>query len=213
MEKGDNEPRSITKIRVIRALGFSDENAFLGHVFKTLNGVTPTVTVNSDGSRTLEATWTSNGEGRIDDLRTPEAKLLPIYNWGACGDPRNTHSAPDPSDLDYPPIGKERLVGQNGFGIRARGKSMTNRRIDDGDIVWVNPDQSPRIGRVVAARTWNLDGDECGTVIKVWRKNEQGGDQLWGDGEDEDGRDYIACSRFDLLGPVVWISPQGFPPD
>lgn len=213
MEKGGTEPRSISKTRVIRALGFPDESAFYGQSFQAMNGITPTITINSDGSRTLEASWTSNVEAHVDDLRTPETRLLPIYCWGACGDPRTVDSAPDPSDLDYPPIGKERLVGPHGFGIRVKGKSMTNRRIYDGDIVWINPKQPPRIGRVIAARTWNLDGDECGTVIKVWRKSEEGVDQLWGDGEDDEGQDCIACSRFESLGPVVWISPQGFPPD
>jgi transcriptional regulator with XRE-family HTH domain len=213
IEKGENQPRPISRLRILRALGYPDEDAFLKDFIRT-NGVTPTKTVSPDGTLRLEATtntWPPNSEGRLD-LRTPEAGLLPVYNWGACGDPRKTESAPDPSDREYPPIGKGRLVGPRGFAIRVKGKSMTNRHIDDGDLVWVNPDTAPRIGRIVAARTWNLDGSECGTVIKVWRKNEQGGDELWGDGEGEEGRDYIYCSRMEILGPVVWISPQGYPP-
>jgi transcriptional regulator with XRE-family HTH domain len=214
MEKGENEPRPISKTRVLRALGYPSEDAFF-KAFIRATGVIPTVTVGADGSQTLEATrtWAPNTDGRIEDLRPPEAGLLPIYNWGACGDPRNTHSAPDPSDLEYPPIGKEKLVGLRGFGIRVKGKSMTSRRIGDGDIVWVNPDKSPRIGRIVAARTWNLDGEECGTVIKVWRKTTDGLDELWGDGDDEEGKDCIVFSRMEILGPVVWIQPQGFPPE
>jgi transcriptional regulator with XRE-family HTH domain len=215
IEKGEHEPRTISKLRIIHALGFTDEDAFFKD-FKAATGVTPTVTTSPDGTLILEAThpnWTPNAEGRLEDLRIPEAGLLPIYNWGACGDPRNSDSAPDPSDLEYPPIGKERLVGMHGFAIRVRGSSMTNRKIHDGDIVWVNPDMAPRIGRIVAARTWNLDGGECGTVIKVWRKNEEGGDELWGDGEDEEGRDHIIFGRMDILGPIVWISPQGYPPE
>jgi len=87
---------------------------------------------------------------------------------------------------------------------------MTNRRINDGDTAWINPDQKPRIGRVVAALAWNLDGDECGNVIKIWRDSQPEG-ALWSDGEE--GRIPLPCSRYELLGPVVWISPRGYPPD
>jgi len=150
-------------------------------------------------------------EGRLEDLRSSEATLLPVYRWGACGDPLNVESAPDPEALEYAPIGKELLVGRRGFGVRVMGKSMINRRIDDGDTVWINPDKPCRIGRPVLARVWDLEERETGMAIKVLKNSQEG--TLWGDGEDEEGRNPVLCSRFQLIGPVVWVSPKGYPAD
>lgn len=212
MEKGDTEPQALSKTKVLRALGFSDEHTFLNQptlVGLAVGRASTLGVLNAVGPR-----WGSvmpNVEGRLDDLRGPEATLLPIYRWGACGDPLNVESAPDPEELDYPPLGKERLVGPRGFGLKVKGRSMINRRIDDGDICWVNPDKPCRVGRPVLARVWDVDGDETGMVIKVLKSNLEG--VLWGDGEGEDGCNPVLCSRYELIAPVVWVAPRGYPPD
>jgi SOS-response transcriptional repressor LexA len=137
---------------------------------------------------------------------------LPVFRWGACGDPRDQESAPDPTDRDYPPLGKERLIGAAGFAVQVRGESMANRHIHDGDTVWINPDRPVRLGRPVLARVWAADGTEVGMVVKVLKRDD-GGERLWGDGEGEEGSNPVICSRYDLIGPVVWVEPAGFPPN
>lgn len=219
MEKGEQDPRPTSKNKVIRAFGFTDEEAFLVALFKEKHGVTPTLTTMTDGGRLLEAQSNTifNAE-TLEELRSAEATQLPVYRWGACGDPRMTDSAPDPEGYEYPPIGKERLVGARGIGIRVKGNSMTNRRIHDGDIVWANPDKPPRIGRPVLARLWGVtnggdyDYRDGGMTVKVWKMNGEGG-ALWGDGEGEEGCNPIICERYEIIGSIVWIQPQGFPPD
>ena len=88
---------------------------------------------------------------------------------------------------------------------------MINRKIDDGDVCWINPDKPYRVGRLVLARTWDRDDCEIGMTIKVYKNNGEG--DLWGDGEGEDGTNPVLCSRYEIIGPVVWISPKGYPPD
>lgn len=153
-----------------------------------------------------------NVTGYLPDLRPLEALLLPVYRWGACGDPRDQESAPDPTDRDYPPLGKERLIGSNGFAVQVRGESMANRQIHDGDTVWINPDRPVRLGRPVLARIWDVDGSEVGMVVKVLKRDE-GGERLWGDGDGDHGTNPVICSRYELIGPVVWVEPAGFPPN
>jgi len=152
----------------------------------------------------------SNVEGFADDLRPPGTRLMPVYRWGSCGDPRDRESAPDPDDQDYPPLGKERLIGPRGFAVRVSGESMANRQMHGGDVVWINPDAPVRSGRPVLARVWAVDGSELGMVVKVW-KHQDGMEGLWADGDGDDGHSPMVCSRYDLIGPVVWIT-RGFPP-
>jgi SOS-response transcriptional repressor LexA len=192
MEKGEIESRSVSKTKILQVFGFSDEATFLA-------------------AHHWGSVISTNVEGRLEDLRSSEATLLPIYRWGACGDPLNVESAPDPEALEYAPIGKELLVGRRGFGVRVMGKSMINRRIDDGDTVWINPDKPCRIGRPVLARVWDLEERETGMAIKVLKNSQEG--TLWGDGDNEEGRNPVLCSRFQLIGPVVWVSPKGYPAD
>lgn len=98
------------------------------------------------------------------------------------------------------------MIGSAGFGVLIRGESMSNRAIHDGDVVWVNPERSPRIGRPVLARVWALNGHEDGMVVKVL-KHENGLECLWSDGDPPEGRAVFPCSRFEVIGPVVGISP------
>ena len=219
MEGGKIDPRPYTRNRLIHALGYPDEDAFFNlpsTLVVTSAGTGKTEhlieTVRSNRVRELQgrAVGTSNVVGRLDDLHSSEARLLPIYRWGACGDPRDVDSAPDPIDRVHPPLGAERLVGPHGFGVLVKGDSMTNRSVMDGDKVWINPDAPRRVGRMMLARVWDLDGQDIGMCVKIWR-NGEGFDRLWSDGTDDTNP--IVCSRFEIIGPVVWIEPQGFPPD
>lgn len=149
----------------------------------------------------------SNVVGRVDDLRGPGAKPLPIYRWGSLGDPRDHMSAPSPDREDYPPTGRETMIGPNGFGVEVRGESMVGRDIRDGDVCWVNPDRPYRLGNVVLALVDTGDGDS-GMVIKVYTRTDVG-DCLMS--EPESGKTLVIGHEFKIIGPVVWIQ-RGFPP-
>lgn len=212
MEGGKTQTSTVVRNRIVFALGYPDEETFLRSAAGS--GKVNTVVEAIHGARvrglTGRAHGTSNVVGRLDDLRTSEARLLPVYQWGACGDPREVNSAPDPIDRVYAPLGAERLVGPQGFGVLVRGDSMTNRSVLDGDRVWVNPELPPRLGRMVLARIWDHEDYEQGMVVKIWRDGE-GFPRLWSDGAEDTGP--VACGRFEVIGPVVWIEPAGFTPD
>lgn len=148
-----------------------------------------------------------NVSGRVEDLRGPDVGRRPIYRWGSLGDPRDHFSAPYPDRLDYPPLGREHLVGPNGFGVEVRGSSMVGRDVRDGDICWINPDRSYRIGDLVLALLTD-ESDEGGMVIKTYARADVG-DCLMS--EAVDGRSTVVCDSFKIIGPVVWIE-RGFPP-
>lgn len=148
-----------------------------------------------------------NVRGRTEDLRGPGAKPLPIYRWGSLGDPRDVMSAPSPDREDYPPTGREGLIGPNGFGVEVRGESMVGRDIRDGDIVWVNPDRRWRLGGVVLALVDAGDGDS-GMVVKTYSEADVGECLM---SEPDSGKELLACREFKIIGPVVWIQ-RGFPP-
>ena len=94
------------------------------------------------------------------------------------------------------------MVGGRGFGVVVRGNSMNNWRIDDGNIVWINPDQPIRYGVPVLARIVNGDGDQ-GMVVKVYTRI---GDRdcLMSDNS-EYGTTPVVCDEFKVIGPVVWV--------
>lgn len=148
-----------------------------------------------------------NVVGRLEDLRRPGVLLLPIYRWGSLGDPRDRESAPYPDRLSYPPLGRENLVGPNGFGVEVQGESMVGRDIRNGDVCWVNPERPYRIGGVVLALVENPEGDS-GMVVKTYARTEVG-DCLMS--HTADGPSTVICQQFKIIGPVVWIE-RGFPP-
>lgn len=148
-----------------------------------------------------------NVGGRVDDLRPTGAVPLPIYRWGSLGDPRDQESAPFEDRMDYPPLGKERLIGPNGFGVDVRGNSMVGRGIQDGDLCWVNPERPYRLGDVVLALISDADG-EGGMVIKEYARTEVG--ECLTSATDT-GHSTVVCDQFSIIGPVVWIQ-RGFPP-
>lgn len=149
---------------------------------------------------------TANVSGPIEALRPEGAQPLPIYRWGTCGDPRDHESPPDPDRLEYPPPGRELLIGPNGFGVEVRGDSMANRHIQDGDVVWCNPDRPPKVGGVVLARLQDPNG---GMVVKVY-KNAPGA-ALVSDGPGEHAGSPL-FGDFQIIGPIVLVSPKPHPP-
>lgn len=153
------------------------------------------------------ATEDRNVSGRVEDLRSAEAQRLPIYRWGSLGDPRDQFSAPYPDRLDYPPLGREQLVGPNGFGVEVRGVSMVGRDLRDGDVCWINPDRGYRVGDLVLALVSDHE-DDAGMVIKTFARTEVGDCLL---SETDTGKSTVVCQSFRIIGPVVWIE-RGFPP-
>jgi SOS-response transcriptional repressor LexA len=132
---------------------------------------------------------------------------MPIYRWGSLGDPRDRESSPHPDREEYPPAGREYLIGPNGFGVDVRGSSMVGRDVRDGDVCWVNPDRSYRVGDLVLALLTDDDG-ESGMVIKTYARNE-GGEGLIA--ETAEGRQSVDGREFKIIGPVVGIQ-RWFPP-
>src|SRR5262249_22874478 len=59
----------------------------------------------------------ANVLGGLEQVRPPSARPLPVFRWGSCGDPRDRECPPDPDYLEYPPPGRETLIGPNGFGV------------------------------------------------------------------------------------------------
>ena len=132
---------------------------------------------------------------------------LPVFRWGACGDPRDQESPPDPDRLEYPPPGRETLIGPNGFGVVVKGDSMAGRGIFDGDVVWVNPERAYAVGKVVLALVSDVGG-EAGMVVKTYARTEVGECLL---SETAAGRSPVVCREFKVIGPVVGITSWRLP--
>ena len=149
----------------------------------------------------------ANVAGTLDQLRGSGARLLPVFRWGSCGDPRDRESPPDPDHLEYPPPGRETLIGANGFGVMVKGESMAGRGIHDGDVVWVNPERSYAVGKVVLALVSEV-GAEPGMVVKTYARTEVGDCLV---SETDQGRSPVNCHEFKVIGPVVGITSWRLP--
>src|SRR5436190_23027124 len=149
----------------------------------------------------------ANVVGGLDQLRTAGARPLPVFRWGACGDPRDQESPPDPDHLEYPPPGRETLIGPTGFGVVVKGDSMAARGIFDGDVVWVNPERPYAVGKVVLALVSDVGG-ESGIVVKTYARTEVGDCLL---SETAAGRSPVVCREFKVIGPVVGITSWRLP--
>ncbi|HEX8968989.1 MAG TPA: helix-turn-helix domain-containing protein [Chloroflexota bacterium] len=145
--------------------------------------------------------------GGLDQVRAAAARLLPVFRWGACGDPRDQESPPDPDHLEYPPPGRETLIGPSGFGVVVKGDSMAGRGIYDGDVVWVNPERPYAVGKVVLALVSDLSG-AAGMVVKTYARTEVGDCLL---SETSSGRSPVVCREFKVIGPVVGITSWRLP--
>jgi len=149
-----------------------------------------------------------NVAGLIDQVRSPDARLLPVFRWGSCGDPRDRESPPDPDHLEYPPPGRESLIGANGFGVVVKGDSMAGRGIHDGDVVWVNPERPYALGKDVLALASDAGGEPAGMVVKTYARTEVGECLV---SETENGRSPLVCHEFKVIGPVVGITSWRLP--
>jgi SOS-response transcriptional repressor LexA len=153
------------------------------------------------------ASHVGNVAGGLDQLRASGTRPLPVFRWGACGDPRDQESPPDPDRLEYPPPGRETLIGPNGFGVVVKGDSMAARGIYDGDVVWVNPERSYSFGKVVLALVTDIAG-ETGLVVKTYARTEVGDCLV---SETSSGRSPVVCNEFKVIGPVVGITSWRLP--
>ncbi|HEY3057385.1 MAG TPA: helix-turn-helix domain-containing protein [Chloroflexota bacterium] len=149
----------------------------------------------------------ANVAGTLEQLRSLGARQLPVFRWGSCGDPRDRESPPDPDRLEYPPPGRESLIGANGFGVVVKGDSMAGRGIHDGDVVWVNPERPYALGKVVLALASDVGGDG-GMVVKTYARTEVGECLV---SETESGRSPLVCREFKIIGPVVGITSWRLP--
>lgn len=145
--------------------------------------------------------------GNVEHLRPAGARPLPVFRWGACGDPRDQECPPDPDHLEYPPPGRETLIGSNGFGVVVKGESMAGRGIYDGDVVWVNPERPYAVGKVVLALVSDVGG-ESGMVVKTYARTEVGECLV---SETGHGRSPVVCREFKVIGPVVGITSWRLP--
>ena len=149
----------------------------------------------------------ANVIGTLDQVRTSASRLLPVFRWGSCGDPRDRESRPDPDHLEPAPLGRETLIGPNGFGVVVKGDSMSARGIEDGDIVWVNPDRPYQLGKVVLALVSDTSG-ASGMVVKTYARTEVGECLV---SETAEGRSPVVCQEFKIIGPVVSITSWRLP--
>ncbi len=150
----------------------------------------------------------SNVLGGLDQLRPPDARPLPVFRWGSCGDPRDRESPPDPDHLEFPTPGRETLIGHNGFGVMVKGDSMAGRGIYDGDVVWINPERAYQIGKVVLALVTDVDGEAAGMVVKTYARTDVGECLM---SETAHERSPVVCREFKIIGPVVGITSWRLP--
>jgi SOS-response transcriptional repressor LexA len=148
-----------------------------------------------------------NVVGGLDQVRPMGARPLPVFRWGSCGDPRDRESPPDPDHLEFPPPGRETLIGPAGFGVVVKGESMAARGIFDGDVVWVNPERAYQLGKVVLALVTDVTGD-AGMVVKTYARSDVGECLM---SETADGRTPVVCQEFKVIGPVVGITSWRLP--
>ena len=148
-----------------------------------------------------------NVAGTLDQVRPSGARQLPVFQWGSCGDPRDRESPPDPDHLEYPPTGRESLIGAAGFGVVVKGESMSGRGIHDGDVVWVNPERPYGVGKVVLALASDVGGDS-GMVVKTFARTDVGDCLV---SETDTGRSTLVCREFKVIGPVVGITSWRLP--
>ena len=141
----------------------------------------------------------------------------PFLEWAACG-------VPTPADgvilewqdgvhdtIPLPERSEEalRLIGPRGFAVGVRGQSMTNWGLNDGDVVWVNPDRGRMYGmnRPVLARMTDVDGLDMGMVVKVLKVDDDGDEYLSSDGDE--GDNHVRYYSFEFCAPCVWWQPRG----
>jgi len=148
-----------------------------------------------------------NVVGGLEQLRPAGMRPLPVFRWGSCGDPRDRESPPDPDHLEYPPAGRDTLIGPSGFGVVVKGESMAGRGIYDGDIVWVNPERPYQLGKVVLALVSDVNG-AAGMVVKTYAHTDVGECLL---SETTSGRSPVVCREFKIIGPIVGITSWRLP--
>lgn len=188
---------------IARALDLRTADALLGPLprdpFGPSHVLTPANGTLGDGPNVV---------GPLDALRPADVRPLPVYRWGSCGDPRDRESAPDPDHLEYPPPGRESLIGPSGFGVMVKGDSMAGRGIVDGDVVWVNPDRRYQLNKVVLALVRDLSG-ESGMVVKTYARSEVGECLMSEMAQGQ--RSPVVCQEFRIIGPVVGITSWRLP--
>ena len=141
----------------------------------------------------------------------------PFLEWAACGVPTPTEGVmldwqdelmdtialPERSDEAL------RLIGPQGFAVGVRGQSMTRWGLNDGDVVWVNPDRGRIYGlnRPVLARMTDVDGEDLGMVVKVLKVDDENVEYLSSDGDE--GDNHVRYYSFEFVAPCVWWQPRG----
>jgi SOS-response transcriptional repressor LexA len=200
---------------IARALNLRTSDAFFNDAVPDAPPAAHISIENVPGNITLAARERSSGSGArsnvrggLDQLRPAGAQPLPVFRWGSCGDPRDDESAPDPDHLEFPPPGRETLIGRNGFGVMVKGESMAGRGIFDGDVVWINPERPYQIGKVVLALVTDVGGEAAGMVVKTYARTDVG-DCLMS--ETAHARSPVVCREFKIIGPVVGITSWRLP--
>ena len=85
-----------------------------------------------------------------------------------------------------------------------RGDSVDRRRIPDGSLVWINPDQRARHDDVVLARCRDSDGD-VGMIVKVWRRTAGRGSLYNHSSDPALASSRVECEEAEVIGPVVLV--------
>jgi SOS-response transcriptional repressor LexA len=194
---------------VARALDLRTSDALLGiGTPAPAPGPAPAAAPGQSPSAVAAAGGAVNVLGDLDQLRPTGVWPLPVFRWGSCGDPRDRESPPDPDHLEFPPPGRETLIGPNGFGVMVKGDSMAGRRIFDGDVVWVNPERPYQLGKVVLALVTDVTG-EAGMVVKTYARGDVGECLMSEPAQGQ--RSPVVCQEFKIIGPVVGITSWRLP--
>lgn len=123
---------------------------------------------------------------------------LPVYQWGAAGDPAGD-DAPEPVEYARP-ADEVGSLSPTAFGVRVKGDSMVGEGINDGDLVWIEPGPA-RPPCAVLARIVGLNDGDSGMVVKLYKRDRF----LYA--HSADGESPVACNEFTVIGPVVGVQP------
>ncbi|MFM5115145.1 LexA family protein [Aeromonas hydrophila] len=114
----------------------------------------------------VSAHWLSTGKGspelsNVEPAEIPQGNRVPILSYVQAGNWREMCEQATTFDGNVEYVAASVDIGPCGFGLWIRGRSM-NPAFNEGDLVIIDPDESPRPGDYVVAR----NGSEEATFKK-----------------------------------------------
>jgi transcriptional regulator with XRE-family HTH domain len=163
----------------------------------------------------------NNANAYVSPIDMSPARMRPLYESGACGDPTDPEDLPPEADRIPLPPDAPAILLPDGFTVRAKGESMLGAGIKDGTYCWAVPIHraKPTQGEPVVAyiRGAGANGGLSGIVIKAFMRGAgaNGQDCLASFPSENGPAEVIYCDEFKITGVVKWLETRGrptFPP-